>query len=152
MSEAALFATLSFPEIYERVLVGPLFTPFAEDLIARLRPAAQDSRRRRNPDDAAAPRDGPVARGDAAATATATAADAVDAALGRTRVVFEKRRKGSVDGIGRALALDRRQLFRPRMAVEQGFDIRDRPPAHLLVDRAHNAPLDFLVEALLEGA
>jgi ubiquinone/menaquinone biosynthesis C-methylase UbiE len=42
MSEAALFATLSFPEIYERLLVGPLFRPFAEDLIARLNPGAQD--------------------------------------------------------------------------------------------------------------
>jgi ubiquinone/menaquinone biosynthesis C-methylase UbiE len=42
MSEAALFATMSFPEIYERMLVGPLFRPFAEDLIARLNPGRQD--------------------------------------------------------------------------------------------------------------
>ncbi len=42
MSEAALFTTMTFPEIYERLLVGPLFRPFAEDLIARLNPGAQD--------------------------------------------------------------------------------------------------------------
>lgn len=42
MSEAALFATMTFPEIYERLLVGPLFRPFAEDLIARLNPGAHD--------------------------------------------------------------------------------------------------------------
>jgi ubiquinone/menaquinone biosynthesis C-methylase UbiE len=29
---------MTFPEIYERVLVGPLFTPFAEELVARLNP------------------------------------------------------------------------------------------------------------------
>jgi hypothetical protein len=38
LSEAQLFATLTFPEIYERVLVQPLFRPFAEELIARLAP------------------------------------------------------------------------------------------------------------------
>jgi ubiquinone/menaquinone biosynthesis C-methylase UbiE len=43
MSEAALFTTMAFPEIYERFLVGPLFRPFAEDLIARLQPGPQDS-------------------------------------------------------------------------------------------------------------
>lgn len=42
MSEAALFTTMTFPEIYERLLVGPLFRPFAEDLIARLNPGAHD--------------------------------------------------------------------------------------------------------------
>ena len=38
MSEAQLFASMTFPEIYERVLVGPLFRPFAEELMARLHP------------------------------------------------------------------------------------------------------------------
>ena len=38
----ALFAAMTFPEIYERLLVGPLFRPFAEDLIARLHPGAHD--------------------------------------------------------------------------------------------------------------
>jgi ubiquinone/menaquinone biosynthesis C-methylase UbiE len=40
MSEAQLFAATAFTEIYERVLVAPLFRPFAEQLIARteLRP------------------------------------------------------------------------------------------------------------------
>jgi ubiquinone/menaquinone biosynthesis C-methylase UbiE len=40
MSEAQLFVATTFTEIYERVLVGPLFRPFAEQLIARaaLRP------------------------------------------------------------------------------------------------------------------
>jgi ubiquinone/menaquinone biosynthesis C-methylase UbiE len=42
MSEAALFTTMTFAEIYERQLVGPLFRPFAEDLIARLDPGGQD--------------------------------------------------------------------------------------------------------------
>ena len=42
MSEAALFATMTFSEIYERILVGPLFRPYAEDLIARVRPAGGD--------------------------------------------------------------------------------------------------------------
>jgi ubiquinone/menaquinone biosynthesis C-methylase UbiE len=36
MSESQLFATMTFPEIYERVLVAPLFRPFAEQLLARL--------------------------------------------------------------------------------------------------------------------
>jgi ubiquinone/menaquinone biosynthesis C-methylase UbiE len=43
MSEAQLFATMTFPEIYERVLVGPLFRPFAEALIAQLDPRMGDS-------------------------------------------------------------------------------------------------------------
>jgi ubiquinone/menaquinone biosynthesis C-methylase UbiE len=43
MSEAQLFAAMSFAEIYERVLVGPLFRPFAEQLIARLNATADDS-------------------------------------------------------------------------------------------------------------
>ena len=42
MSEAALFPTLTFAEIYERQLVGPLFRPFAEDLVARLTPGGHD--------------------------------------------------------------------------------------------------------------
>jgi SAM-dependent methyltransferase len=32
----------SFPEMYERWLVGPLFRPFAEDLLARVEPAPGD--------------------------------------------------------------------------------------------------------------
>jgi ubiquinone/menaquinone biosynthesis C-methylase UbiE len=36
MSEARLFVATTFTEIYERVLVGPLFRPFAEQLIARV--------------------------------------------------------------------------------------------------------------------
>jgi ubiquinone/menaquinone biosynthesis C-methylase UbiE len=36
MSEAQLFVATTFTEIYERVLVGPLFRPFAEQLIARV--------------------------------------------------------------------------------------------------------------------
>jgi ubiquinone/menaquinone biosynthesis C-methylase UbiE len=36
MSEAQLFVATTFTEIYERVLVGPLFKPFAEQLVARL--------------------------------------------------------------------------------------------------------------------
>jgi ubiquinone/menaquinone biosynthesis C-methylase UbiE len=43
MAEAALFTTMTFPQIYEQLLVGPLFRPFAEDLIARLNPGAGDS-------------------------------------------------------------------------------------------------------------
>jgi hypothetical protein len=35
MSEAQLFSTMTFSEIYERVLVTPLFRPFAAELIAR---------------------------------------------------------------------------------------------------------------------
>jgi ubiquinone/menaquinone biosynthesis C-methylase UbiE len=42
MAEAALFTTMTFAEIYERQLVGPLFRPFAEDLIARLKPGGHD--------------------------------------------------------------------------------------------------------------
>src|SRR4029079_18210016 len=42
MAEAALFTTMTFAEIYERQLVGPLFRPFAEDLIGRLNPGPQD--------------------------------------------------------------------------------------------------------------
>ena len=36
MSEMALVAAATFPEIYENVLVQPLFRPFAEELVARL--------------------------------------------------------------------------------------------------------------------
>jgi ubiquinone/menaquinone biosynthesis C-methylase UbiE len=36
MAEEHLFASMTFPEIYERVLVQPLFTPFAEQLVSRL--------------------------------------------------------------------------------------------------------------------
>lgn len=42
MSEAALFTTMTFSEIYERMLVGPLFQPFASDLLARLNPGRND--------------------------------------------------------------------------------------------------------------
>jgi ubiquinone/menaquinone biosynthesis C-methylase UbiE len=35
MSEARLFVATTFTEIYERVLVGPLFRPFAERLVTR---------------------------------------------------------------------------------------------------------------------
>ncbi len=43
MSEPRLFAATTFTEIYERVLVGPLFRPFATELVARLQPAHDDS-------------------------------------------------------------------------------------------------------------
>lgn len=43
MSEAQLFAAMTFTEIYERLLVPPLFRPFAEELVSRLMPAAGDS-------------------------------------------------------------------------------------------------------------
>lgn len=43
MSEAQLFSTMTFSEIYERVLVTPLFRPFATELISRLNPAHGDS-------------------------------------------------------------------------------------------------------------
>ena len=36
MSEAQLFVATTFTEIYERMLVGPLFRPFAEQLIDRV--------------------------------------------------------------------------------------------------------------------
>lgn len=36
MSEAQLFVATTFTEIYERVLVGPLFRPFAEQLATRV--------------------------------------------------------------------------------------------------------------------
>jgi ubiquinone/menaquinone biosynthesis C-methylase UbiE len=42
MSEARLFAATAFTEIYERVLVAPLFRPYAEQLVARLAPHAGD--------------------------------------------------------------------------------------------------------------
>lgn len=42
MSEAALFATMTFAEIYERLLVGPLFLPYAQDLVAALKPGGDD--------------------------------------------------------------------------------------------------------------
>jgi ubiquinone/menaquinone biosynthesis C-methylase UbiE len=43
MSEAQLFVATTFTEIYERVLVGPLFRPFAEQLVARVGPNRGDS-------------------------------------------------------------------------------------------------------------
>src|SRR5215471_7472362 len=43
MSEAQLFVATAFTEIYERVLVGPLFRPFAEQLVARVAPSRGDS-------------------------------------------------------------------------------------------------------------
>src|SRR5262245_55858244 len=43
MSEARLFVATTFTEIYERVLVGPLFRPFAEQLVARVAPTPGDS-------------------------------------------------------------------------------------------------------------
>jgi ubiquinone/menaquinone biosynthesis C-methylase UbiE len=43
MSEAQLFSTMTFSEIYERVLVAPLFRPFATELISRLNPVPGDS-------------------------------------------------------------------------------------------------------------
>jgi len=43
MSEAPLFVATTFTEIYERVLVGPLFRPFAERLIDRVGPRGGDS-------------------------------------------------------------------------------------------------------------
>jgi len=43
MSEAQLFVATTFTEIYERVLVGPLFRPFAEQLLARVNPVRGDS-------------------------------------------------------------------------------------------------------------
>ncbi len=43
MSEAQSFASMTFPEIYERVLVEPLFRPFAEAVVEWLKPAQGDS-------------------------------------------------------------------------------------------------------------
>jgi ubiquinone/menaquinone biosynthesis C-methylase UbiE len=43
MSEMQLFSTMTFPEIYERVLVGPLFRPFAQEIIDRLEATPSDS-------------------------------------------------------------------------------------------------------------
>jgi ubiquinone/menaquinone biosynthesis C-methylase UbiE len=43
MSEERLFAATTFTEIYERVLVGPLFRPFATQLVSRLGPHQGDS-------------------------------------------------------------------------------------------------------------
>ena len=43
MSEAQLFVATTFTEMYERVLVGPLFRPFAEQLIARVAPQRGDT-------------------------------------------------------------------------------------------------------------
>src|SRR5215472_17372857 len=43
MSEARLFVATTFTEIYERVLVGPLFRPFAERLVACTAPNHGDS-------------------------------------------------------------------------------------------------------------
>src|SRR4051812_44585970 len=42
MSEAQLFVATTFTEIYERVLVAPLFRPFAEQLVARVAPTRDD--------------------------------------------------------------------------------------------------------------
>jgi ubiquinone/menaquinone biosynthesis C-methylase UbiE len=42
MSEAQLFVATTFTEIYERVLVAPLFRPFAEQLVARVAPTRGD--------------------------------------------------------------------------------------------------------------
>ncbi len=41
--EAPVFVATTFTETYERALVGPLFRPFAEQLLARLAPGQQDS-------------------------------------------------------------------------------------------------------------
>lgn len=43
MSEAPLFVATTFTEIYERALVGPLFRPFAEQLLASVAPNRGDS-------------------------------------------------------------------------------------------------------------
>ena len=43
MSEAQLFVATSFTEIYERVLVAPLFRPFAEQLVAWVAPTRGDT-------------------------------------------------------------------------------------------------------------
>src|SRR5262245_48897181 len=43
MSEAQLFVATAFTEIYERVLVAPLFRPFAEQLVASVAPDGRDS-------------------------------------------------------------------------------------------------------------
>jgi len=43
MSEAPLLVGTTFTEISERVLVGPLFRPFAEQLVARVAPNRGDS-------------------------------------------------------------------------------------------------------------
>ena len=43
MSEARLFAATTFTEVYERALVGPLFRPFAQELLTRLTPTRDDS-------------------------------------------------------------------------------------------------------------
>src|SRR5215471_4332234 len=43
MSETQLFVATTFTEIYERVLVGPLFRPFAEQLVSRVAPNRGDS-------------------------------------------------------------------------------------------------------------
>ena len=42
MSEAQLFVATTFTEIYERVLVAPLFRPFAEQLVALVAPTRDD--------------------------------------------------------------------------------------------------------------
>jgi ubiquinone/menaquinone biosynthesis C-methylase UbiE len=43
MSEAQLFVATTFTEIYERVLVAPLFRPFAEQLVSRVSPTRPDT-------------------------------------------------------------------------------------------------------------
>jgi hypothetical protein len=46
MSEAQLFVATTFIEIHERVLVGPLFRPFAEQLVERLAPTRDSTARK----------------------------------------------------------------------------------------------------------
>jgi ubiquinone/menaquinone biosynthesis C-methylase UbiE len=43
MPEAQLFVATTFTEIYERVLVAPLFRPFAEQLVALVAPTRDDN-------------------------------------------------------------------------------------------------------------
>src|SRR4051794_25449255 len=45
-----------------------------------------------------------------------------------------------------------REFLSARLALQQGLDVGDRTPAHLLVDRADDPLLDFLVEALAHHA
>jgi ubiquinone/menaquinone biosynthesis C-methylase UbiE len=43
MPEGQLFAARTFPEVYEKALVAPLFRPFAEQLVARIAPQRGES-------------------------------------------------------------------------------------------------------------
>jgi len=43
MSEAPLFVATTFVEIYERILVRPLFRPFAEQMVSRIAPNPGDT-------------------------------------------------------------------------------------------------------------